>query len=74
MLVMVFLQLMEKTSFVVTRIDVVQRVVCQIVTNVPQTEGNPEEGEDDVILNRNDFNCEREQKKEFNADENGRMN
>ena len=74
MLIVIFLQLMEKTSFVVTSVDVVKRVVGQVVTDVAQTEGDPEEGEYYVVLNWNYLDCEGEQKKKFDANQNGRMN
>ena len=61
MLVVIFLQFVEKSPFVLACINMVQTVVHQVVWDISDTEPNPEECEEDRVMNSDDFNGKREQ-------------
>lgn len=59
--VVVLLQFVEPTSAVLGGVDVMQGVVRQIIGQVADKEGRPEESEVDRILNGNYFAGQREE-------------
>ena len=61
MLVMIFLQLVEKTALVLAGIDVVETIVREVIGDVPDSESDPEEGEQDRVIDPDDLDAKREQ-------------
>ena len=55
MLVMVFLEFMEEGTFVFTCINVMKHVMSEVVADVSYSKANPEEGEENGVVNSDDF-------------------
>lgn len=54
-------------------VDKMQWVVHQIVSYITETEANPEEGEQNRIVNPDDLDGQREKNTQFDSQQNWRM-
>lgn len=72
-LVMILLQIVEPPSRMLACVDKMQWVVHQIVSYITETEANPEEGEQNRIVNPDDLDGQREKNTQFDSQQNWRM-